>query len=197
MSKTMKKGISPLIATVIIIGFTIVLAAGVIYWGTDFFNTIQSQTSKGATIQNLCASDLSGLEVAATRGTNTIAVTIDNTKNNVDLYGLVLTIKNGPTSVRAITYTGAGVLTPGTTPTAPGTVSVGRFNTANINLDTVTDTNLGTLGVQPALDVAAGGALSSANTKTVSIRPFVKASPGDANEVPSVCGNEIETTVIG
>ena len=32
----MKRGISPLIATVLIIGFTIVLAAVVIRWGGDF-----------------------------------------------------------------------------------------------------------------------------------------------------------------
>ena len=77
--KLNKKGISPLIATVIIIGFTIVLAAAVIYWGTGFFKTIQDKTSRGATISNLCTSDLAGLEFSTKINGGKLDITVDNT----------------------------------------------------------------------------------------------------------------------
>ena len=44
----MKRGISPLIATVLIIGFTIVLAALVFQWGGNFFQSTTQETGKGA-----------------------------------------------------------------------------------------------------------------------------------------------------
>ena len=53
-----KKGISPLIATVLLIGFTIVLAAVVIRWGSDLFNTqIKTQTCENAATLE-CTSDV-------------------------------------------------------------------------------------------------------------------------------------------
>lgn len=53
-----KKGISPLIATVLLIGFTIVLAALVIRWGADLFQgQIKTQTCENeATLK--CTSDV-------------------------------------------------------------------------------------------------------------------------------------------
>ncbi|MBS3147071.1 hypothetical protein J4471_05260 [Candidatus Woesearchaeota archaeon] len=53
-----KKGISPLIATVLLIGFTIVLAALVIRWGSELFSSqIKTQTCDNeATI--ICTSDV-------------------------------------------------------------------------------------------------------------------------------------------
>ena len=41
-----KRGISPLIATVLLIGFTIVLAALVFRWGGQFFNSQTEQTGE-------------------------------------------------------------------------------------------------------------------------------------------------------
>ncbi len=53
-----KKGISPLIATVLLIGFTVALAGVVITWGGGFVKNITSGTEE-RTAQNLaCAGDL-------------------------------------------------------------------------------------------------------------------------------------------
>ncbi|HLC58568.1 MAG TPA: archaellin/type IV pilin N-terminal domain-containing protein [Candidatus Nanoarchaeia archaeon] len=53
-----KKGISPLIATVLIIGFTIVLAALVITWGTRLFNTTVEQTEESSKFTLVCTTGL-------------------------------------------------------------------------------------------------------------------------------------------
>ena len=49
-----KKGISPLIATVLIIGFTIVLAALVITWGTGLFKRTVAETETVSKFNLLC-----------------------------------------------------------------------------------------------------------------------------------------------
>ncbi len=49
-----KKGVSPLIATVLIIGFTIVLAALVITWGTKLFKGTVQDTQKTIDFSKLC-----------------------------------------------------------------------------------------------------------------------------------------------
>ncbi|MBI2148541.1 hypothetical protein HYU23_02580 [Candidatus Woesearchaeota archaeon] len=75
-----KKGISPLIATVLIIGFTIVLAALVITWGTKLFKTTVGETET-----------TSKLSLACTTGLN-IEITPDTSeKANKKLY---LTMRN-------------------------------------------------------------------------------------------------------
>tara|TARA_Y100000310_G_scaffold337122_1_gene423360 strand:- start:2807 stop:3286 length:480 start_codon:yes stop_codon:yes gene_type:complete len=53
-----KKGISPLIATVLIIGFTVVLAAVVMNWGLDFFKGVTEETEQQTQQTLICASDL-------------------------------------------------------------------------------------------------------------------------------------------
>ena len=53
-----KKGISPLIATVLILGFTVALAAIIMTWGTGFTKRMQTQTEETANIQVICATDV-------------------------------------------------------------------------------------------------------------------------------------------
>lgn len=53
-----KKGISPLIATVLILGFTVALAAIIMTWGTSFTKGIQKGTEEEATAQIKCSTDV-------------------------------------------------------------------------------------------------------------------------------------------
>lgn len=53
-----KKGVSPLIATVLIIGFTIALAAIIITWSTGFTKKMQATTEETSTTQISCATDV-------------------------------------------------------------------------------------------------------------------------------------------
>ena len=80
-----KKAISPLIATVLIIGFTIVLAALVMQWGGGLFKSVQDQTSKTSDFKIICSSKLTGMEVTV----KDKFVTIDN-KNNQDIKGFMI-----------------------------------------------------------------------------------------------------------
>lgn len=54
-----KRGISPLIATVLIIGFTVALAAVIMVWGQGFIKGMQEKTEAGADVQLICAQDVS------------------------------------------------------------------------------------------------------------------------------------------
>lgn len=53
-----KRGISPLIATVLILGFTVALAAVIMTWGTAFTKKMQEQTEETSGIQVTCATDV-------------------------------------------------------------------------------------------------------------------------------------------
>ena len=53
-----KNGISPLIATVLILGFTVALAAIIMTWGTGFVKKMQESTEETANIQVVCATDV-------------------------------------------------------------------------------------------------------------------------------------------
>jgi len=54
----MKKGISPLIATILIVGFTIVLAALVMRWTGTFFTTTTTETSEASEVAITCVSNI-------------------------------------------------------------------------------------------------------------------------------------------
>jgi len=87
MRKNNKKGISPLIATVLIIGFTIVLAALVITWGTKLFKTTVEQTESASKFSFACSTGLK-LEVLNAEfddGTNPTKLNIKMRNNNQDL----------------------------------------------------------------------------------------------------------------
>ncbi len=53
-----KKGISPLIATVLILGFTVALAAIIMVWGQRFTQGMQEQTQETANTQIICATEV-------------------------------------------------------------------------------------------------------------------------------------------
>ncbi|MFH1592818.1 MAG: archaellin/type IV pilin N-terminal domain-containing protein [Candidatus Woesearchaeota archaeon] len=64
-----KKGISPLIATVLIIGFTVALAALIITWGGQFIRQTQSQVGQETDLQVLCSQvkfDITGVSCTGT-----------------------------------------------------------------------------------------------------------------------------------
>ncbi len=58
MKHLLKKGISPLIATVLIIGFTVALAAVILTWGTSFTKQIAKGTEETTETQLACAQDV-------------------------------------------------------------------------------------------------------------------------------------------
>ena len=88
-----KKGISPLIATVLIIGFTIVLSALVITWGTGLFKKTVASTETLSKFNILCTNeiDFDGAAKYHQNG-NTLQVTANN-KKATSIYGFFFTVK--------------------------------------------------------------------------------------------------------
>lgn len=80
-----KKGISPLIATVLIIGFTIVVAAMVIVWGTDLFKKTVTETEKTSQLSKACSS--TNIEVLNYKlnPDNTVDLTLKNSNQDYPL----------------------------------------------------------------------------------------------------------------
>ncbi len=70
-----KKGISPLIATVLILGFTVALAAVIMVWGNRFTTTIQKQTEETSTTTLSCATDVD-LEIVNVCNDTTSTLTV-------------------------------------------------------------------------------------------------------------------------
>ena len=103
-----KKGISPLIATVLVIGFTIVLAALVLTWGQDLFKDMQDDAAEGATLSK-CTYLLTGVSLkSADYDGTTVSLIIDNNNaNNIDLVDTNLKLYYGGKGA-AVVCEGAG-----------------------------------------------------------------------------------------
>ena len=96
-----QKGISPLIATVLIIGFTVALAAVIMMWGTKFTRDVQKSTEKSAESNVVCAQDVI-LEInGACRQPDTTSVYNISISNNgrVDVSGLNIKLYKSNTEI--------------------------------------------------------------------------------------------------
>lgn len=91
-----KKGISPLIATVLVIGFTIVLAAMVITWGTKLFKTTTEETGKTSQFNLLCTTGYN-LEYSTAKNPITVLAKNKNEKN-INGFFFVLSASDGSTT---------------------------------------------------------------------------------------------------
>ena len=79
--KMLRKGISPLIATVLIIGFTVALAAIIMTWGTKFAGTMQENVGTTTEENMVCTNDVKFEVVSACVTGNDIKVTVKNDAN--------------------------------------------------------------------------------------------------------------------
>ncbi len=85
-----KKGISPLIATVLLIGFTIVLAAVVMRWGGEFVRTTTEETACETDIASACIDTRVSLESAEDSGETVNVVITSNSDQTIDGFRIVL-----------------------------------------------------------------------------------------------------------
>lgn len=87
--KLFRKGISPLIATVLIIGFTVALAAIIMTWGTTFSKGMQKSTEATTEEQLSCAQDvvidLSGACYVAGKAAVKLTIKNDGSKDIVKM----------------------------------------------------------------------------------------------------------------
>ncbi|MBI2110544.1 hypothetical protein HYT51_02080 [Candidatus Woesearchaeota archaeon] len=106
-----KKGISPLIATVLLIGFTIVLAALVMKWGGELFRTTTTTQGCMAEARLTCASDIE-IDISAENTTDTVFTDglnlnvniISKTNRQIDGFWVILYRNDGTTREETAEY---------------------------------------------------------------------------------------------
>lgn len=93
-----KRGISPLIATVLIIGFCIALAAIVMTWGGGFVRTTTEKTEASADMALKCSTELD-FEIKSVDKTSTPnKITIDN-RGSIAIKKLILRFYEGDSMI--------------------------------------------------------------------------------------------------
>ena len=102
-----KKGISPLIATILLIGFTVILAVIVFTWGQGWFGGLTGGQAEQTNLQLACVNKggLSIKEICAVDATNT-RVTVINTGA---LAHTSCTLAGGGTSISCNSLPSGGV----------------------------------------------------------------------------------------
>ena len=147
MENKNKRGISPLIATVLIIGFTIVLAALVITWGTNLFKGAQDRTSENAELSLACTEVLTSLDLTINNldeAAGTFDLVMDNGAQRA-LKGFVLRVYNTD-ETSADTIDTAEL-------TEDYTLEGNNLRTFPISYDTVLVENVVKIGVKPKVNI--------------------------------------------
>ena len=86
-----KKGISPLIATVLIIGFTVALAAIVITWGVRFTETTQENVARETDVGLTCSRLSFDIESVDCPGTSPTSVDVTISSNtNQEIHSFII-----------------------------------------------------------------------------------------------------------
>ncbi len=177
-----KKGISPLIATVLIIGFTIVLAALVITWGTKLFKGTVQDTQKTADFSKLCSTGID-VEYNAKYGDATTIVTAEN-KAMQGIEGFLFVAKGdaGTKSFLAVKNTIASGQLENVKDGADGSVQVSESDKYN----------LGAFGTKEyTLEAISAPADLILGYTTIDVRPIVKSGSDY-----QVCPNEQTVNII-
>ncbi len=116
----MKKGISPLIATVLLIGFTVALAAVVIKWGGDIVNR-SKDTSEGKIKELDCLFDVEFKIIQALENSGNVDFKISN-DGSLEMRGFIVRLYNDAGDVEV--NKSLETLTDGLVPFAVGSYSV-------------------------------------------------------------------------
>ncbi len=181
-----KRGISPLIATVIIIGFTIVLAAMVIQFGTTFLKKTTEGAEKQGAIKQLCTLGLANLDMKVVKGADAAdnvvyQVLLDN-KNDAALSGLVMRAYAG-SDIETVTKASGTTL---------AELAIEPFAFRKLTLTTESDP--GPDGAADTEDDVPPDVPTSIVPTEIGILPKVTIKAG---EPASTCDNELKVGVVG
>ncbi|GEM_PF-1092593 len=124
-----KKGISPLIATVLLIGFAVALAAVVMTWGLDFVQDTADTTKEQTQNTLICSTELSFAISDVNADPGSESVTIDN-RGQIDIQSLV---------VRVYGATGVVTIDSGSDTTTLDNVGVPMFGVVTFTGQELTD----------------------------------------------------------
>ncbi len=93
-----KRGISPLIATILLIGFTIVLAALIMVWGTDLFKNLQEEQGTKAETELICASKILPILKGACSTINPLLDLEIKNEGQQEISSYIIRVKSSQTS---------------------------------------------------------------------------------------------------
>ncbi len=131
-----KRGISPLIATVLIIGFTVALGAVIFLWGSDFIKGLLGSAEEAQERATSCAAATFKLDDVEQTAEDKLKLTVDNTgQENIKSVIVRITGDKGITSV-----------------TEPGLVS-GDKKAYDVTFDPVQVGVVTSIEVIPTLDI--------------------------------------------
>src|SRR3989338_11130763 len=98
------KAVSPLIATVLVIGFAIALSGIMITWGTSFVKDIQERSEKSSLKDITCTKDV-GLNINSASGvvTDKVKLVLENTGEiNIDKFNVRISGNSGVESIETL-----------------------------------------------------------------------------------------------
>lgn len=149
-----KKGVSPLIATVLIIGFTIVIAALVITWGTNLFKKTQQQTGELSEINLACTEVLGGMTLTANvdpvNNPGIVSLTLDNGADR-EVSGFVVRVYS-PDQTTAETFDTDDPNTQASITSNDGLYTIGASGLKTFKVSTTVDP-VGKVGVRPKITI--------------------------------------------
>lgn len=145
-----RKGISPLIATVLIIGFTVALAAIIMTWGSSFTKGMQTQAEQSSNIQMKCAQDVALIVDAACISGGNLKVTMKN-NGAMDITNMTARLFADSTTVAVVD----GIKTICTTLTTPAGLSKYGIASCTVTLPqgSVTSANIKRVEVVPVITI--------------------------------------------
>ncbi|MDP4012171.1 MAG: hypothetical protein Q8R00_01010 [Candidatus Nanoarchaeia archaeon] len=105
-----KRGVSPLIATVLLIGFVVAAAGVAMLWTRGFVEEIQEKQGAQGGARLSCATDIQIGVREASFGSGIVQVTVENYKQRVDGFIFVVHGPGGTSSEESVTGVDAGGL---------------------------------------------------------------------------------------
>ena len=151
-----KKGISPIIATILILGFTVVLAAIFVTWGSGFFQKTQESTENTVRLSTVCTNVATNIKLTPKVSVGTLELAVDN-GGQYEINGFIFRVYNAGETTADVFDTEV----PSTIPPMIISPLVGDFSLAAQNLKTYVldydETKITTLvkvGVKPKVTIA-------------------------------------------
>ncbi len=85
-----KRGITPLIATVVLVGFAVVIIALVVLWGTGYVKDLQEKEGSIAATKLGCSTDVGIALLGAEMSGDDILIEVENTREQIDGFYIVV-----------------------------------------------------------------------------------------------------------
>ncbi|MDO8555547.1 MAG: hypothetical protein Q7R96_00040 [Nanoarchaeota archaeon] len=108
---SIKRGITPLLATVILVGFAVVIVVLVMLWSSTYIEDIQEKQGGIAATRLSCATDISIAITDVQTFGNTLTITVENTNQAIDNFFVVIHGTEDQMTVTVDTAAPAGSIT--------------------------------------------------------------------------------------